>query len=136
MASKITLESFGAEVEKILQQYGDDVSENLSIITKKVGQKGAQLLRNESKSTFPVSTSHRKSTGRYASGWTARTEQNRLYTTVTIYNRTPGLPHLLEHGHAVVAGGRNVGSARGVEHIAPVEEKLINEYEREVTQKL
>lgn len=136
MASKVTLENFGAEIEKILQQYGDEVSENLSIITKKVGQRGAQLLRNESKSTFPVSNSNRKSTGKYASGWTARTEQNRLYTTVTIYNRTPGMPHLLEHGHAIVSGGRRSGDFGGAEHIAPVEDKLIKEYEREVTQKL
>jgi hypothetical protein len=134
--AKVTIANFDKEIEKILSEYGDEVSENLDQITKRIGQKGAQMLRNESKSAFPVPTSHRKSTGKYAAGWTAKTERNRLYTTVTIYNRTPGLPHLLEHGHAVVAGGRTVGAFSGKTHIAPVEEKLINEYEREVKAKL
>lgn len=129
MASKVTLENFSAEILKILDSYSDDVSANVSEITKKVGQKGAQLLRNESRSAF-------NRTGEYAKGWTAKTEQGRLYTTVTIYNRKPGMPHLLEHGHAIVSGGRQVGYYDGKEHIAPVEEKLVKEYEREVKIKL
>lgn len=129
MGTKVTLDNFDSEVKKILDAYGDEVSENLDTITRQVGQKGAQMLRNESKSAF-------NRTGKYASGWTAKTEKNRLYTSVIIYNRTPGLPHLLEHGHAVVAGGRVAGHYSGKTHIAPVETKLVKDYEREVTQKL
>ena len=134
--AKVTIANFDQEVQKILDEYGDDISRNIDIITKRVGQKGVQMLKNESSSAFPVPSSKRPSTGKYASGWTSKTEKNRLYTTVTIYNRTPGLPHLLEHGHAIVAGGRVAGQFEGKEHIAPVEEKLVNEFEREVTTKL
>lgn len=127
--AKVTIDNFDAEVKKILEQYGDEVSENVDIITRKIGEKGAQMLRNQSNGAF-----HR--TGRYAKGWTTKTERNRLYTSVIIYNRTPGLPHLLEHGHAVVSGGRKVGHYSGKEHIAPVEKKLVKEYEMEVKDKL
>ena len=48
---------------------------------------------------------------------------------MTIYNaKLPGLAHLLEHGHAKVNGGRTAPRV----HIAPVEKKLIEEYERNV----
>lgn len=127
--AKVTLENLQSEIEKILEDYSDDVSDNLDIITRKIGQKGVQALKNQSKSSFG-------GTGNYAKGWTSRTTKGRLYTTVTIYNKTPGLPHLLEHGHAVVAGGRVAGQYGGVEHIAPVEEELIEQYTKEVTSKL
>ena len=127
--AKVTLANFDSEVKKILDAYGDEVSQNLDVITQQVGKKGAQMLRNESKSAF-------NRTGRYASGWTSKVERNRLYTTVIIYNRTPGLPHLLEHGHAIVSGGRAVGHYDGKTHIAPVENKLVKDYQREVIEKL
>lgn len=127
--AKLTIDKLNAEVNKILEEYAGEISENLDTITKKVGQKGAQLLRNESKANFDGS-------GDYAKGWTSTTTKTRLYTTVTIYNRLSGLPHLLEHGHALVHGGRKVGEYSGKEHIEPVEEKLIEEYEQEVVSKL
>lgn len=126
--AKVTIDNLASEIEKIMESYGDEVSKNMDEIVRKVGQKGAQALRNESKSTF--------GTNDYPKSWTYKVERNRLYTTVTIYSRTPGLPHLLEHGHAIVSGGRKVGDARAFEHIEPVEKELIEDYEKEVMRKL
>ncbi len=114
-----------AEVSAILEEYGDEVAENLDEITKEVGKKGAKALRSSSKGSFGGS-------GKYARGWTYEVEESRLNTTVTLYNRTPGLPHLLEHGHAKRGGGRVAGRS----HIAPVEAELIESYEKEVTSKI
>lgn len=130
MASrKITLENLGKEINKIFEEYKGDVESNLDEITKKVGKKGAQTLKNESLAAFPDSKKHKK---RYGSTWTSRADKGRLYTTVTIYNSLPGLPHLLEYGHA----SRNGGRVDGREHISSVEESLILEFEREVESKL
>lgn len=130
MASKkVTLENLGKEIDKILEEYSGDIESNLDEITKKIGKKGAQALKNESLAAFPDSKKHKK---RYGQTWTSRAEKNRLYTTVTIYNSQPGLPHLLEYGHA----SRNGGRVSGREHISPVEEQLIAEFEREVESKL
>lgn len=127
MASRvrITADRLGIEIGKILEQYGGDVEHNLDEITKKVGQKGRSALRNESKAKFG-------GTGKYASGWTVTAVKQPHYTSVVIHNLKPGLPHLLEHGHALVRGGRKVGTVDGREHIAPVEEQLVEQYEREV----
>lgn len=129
MGKKVTVANLASEIEAILKEYGDEVSENMVEITKRVGQKGAQALKNASLSTFPASGKHKQ---RYGSAWTYKVEPARLYTKVIIHNRQPGLPHLLENGHASVNGGRVAGKV----HIYPVEQKLIQEYEREVTNKL
>ncbi len=52
--------------------------------------------------------------------------------TKTIHNRTPGLTHLLEDGHAKQNGGR----VEGRKHIAPVEKKAIQSFEDKLRQKL
>lgn len=126
---RITLDRLGAEIGKILEEYGDDVEGNLDVITKKVGQKGRSALRNESKSKFG-------GTGKYAQGWMVTPVKYAHYTSVVIHNKLAGLPHLLEHGHALVLGGRKVGEVQGREHIAPVEEELVKQYENEVIKAL
>lgn len=124
MAAKVTIDNLDKAIESILKDYEDDVSANIDIITKKVGQTGAKALNNASKSAVKGK--------KYSKSWTSTFEHGRLYSTVTLHSKMPGLPHLLEHGHAKVNGGR----VKGRVHIEPVEQKLIKEYEREVTAKL
>lgn len=126
---KVTLDNLGSEIEKILAEYEGEVQENLDEITKKIGKKGALALKNESLAKFPDSKKHKM---RYGNTWTSTAEKTRLYTKIIIYSRMPGLPHLLENGHASVNGGRVPGRA----HIAPIETQLIKEYESEVKSKL
>lgn len=55
-------------------------------------------------------------TGRYAAGWGMRVQSRGGHVEGVVYHRTmPGLPHLLEKGHANRGGGRTPGR----EHIAP-----------------
>ena len=126
---RITPDRLGTEIGKILEEYGDDVEGNLDVITKKVAQKGRSALRNESKANFG-------GTGKYAQGWMVTPVKYPHYTSVVIHNKLAGLPHLLEHGHALVLGGRRVGEVQGREHIAPVEDELIRQYENEVIKAL
>ena len=42
-----------------------------------------------------------------------------------IYKKTPGLPHLLEHDHALRGGGLYISAQH--KHIKPVEEKLVKD---------
>ena len=111
---------------KILNEYADDVSKNVNEIAEKLGRKGAVALRQESMQDFG-------GTGKYAKGWTVQVDQHRLYTDVIIYNRTPGLPHLLEHGHLMRNGRRWVPPKQ---HIEPIETELTEQFEREVLAKL
>ena len=127
--AKVTPDKLGAEIEKILSKYNDEINENIDAIRKKVAQKGVTALRNESRAKFG-------GTGKYAKGWTVTMVKYPNYTSAVIHNNLAGLPHLLEHGHALIVGGRAAGRVEGVEHIAPVEENLINEYVNEVVSKL
>lgn len=123
---KVTLDTFSTELKKILDEYADEVTENVQEVTKKVARKGAQAVKNESLNTFK--DVHLKK-GRYGSGWTSTVETGRLSAQGIIYNKKyPGLPHLLEHGHAMRGGGRVPGKA----HIAPVEKKIVEMYEKEI----
>lgn len=122
---KVSADNLGDAIRDILDEYAEDVQGNLDQITKRVAQKGVQALRSAS-GVF-------KGSGKYKSGWSVDITTNRLGTTAHIWNKkTPGLPHLLEYGHANVGGGRTPGR----EHIAPVEEALVREFTQAIEEKL
>ena len=126
--AKVTADNLGAEIQKILDKYADDISDNMKNVTRDIAKKGVQALKNESKATFGTVPEQKK---KYASSWKVQYEEDVLYYVATIYNGKPGLPHLLEHGHALRGGGRS-GHVAGREHIAGVEENLKREFEAAV----
>lgn len=125
MAKRSNADRFAADVQKILSEYAGSVKENLDEVTKAVAKKGAQMVRR-------ASTGAVGGSGKYARGWTSKVEVGRLGVSGVIYNKTPGLPHLLEHGHANRGGGRTPGRP----HIAAAEEQIVREFEEEVKSKL
>ena len=126
MAKRTPIDRLSSEVGKILEEYGENIQENLNEIVAEMSKKGAKAVKSEARTTFGGS-------GKYASGWTSTFETGRMSAQGTIYNKNvPGLPHLLEHGHANRNGGRTAGRV----HIAPVEEKLVKEFESQVKSKL
>lgn len=118
MAKTCTIDNMDAAIMDILNEYEEFTVHTVREATQKIAKEGAKTLKSSSRGSFG-------GTGKYARGWTTTSEGGRFDTTVTIHNRTPGLPHLLEHGHAKRGGGRVGGRV----HIAPVESKLIGDYE-------
>lgn len=116
------VERLQADIQKILEQYVDEVERTSAECVKKVAQKGAKALRSASP----------RQSGQYASGWSTKTEISRTDAVSIIYNKAkPGLPHLLEHGHVTRNGtGRTFGRTPAHEHIAPIETEIIEEFER------
>ena len=126
MARKVGVDRFAEEVAKICRQYRENVQESVGDVTKALSKKGAKEVKARAKSMFGGS-------GKYADGWTTRFETGRYSAQGIIYNaKVPGLPHLLENGHADRGGGRTPGRA----HIAPVEEEIVKQFENEVKSKL
>lgn len=129
--AKVTLDTFDDAVRKVLEEYADDISMYVDDATKKVGQKGAIMLRNESLARFENSGRQKK--GRYGTGWTCTISRSRLATVAVLHNdKYPGMPHLLENGHAKRGGG----FVNGREHIAPAEAEIERVFMREVESKL
>lgn len=119
---KVRLDAFEAAIHEVLEEYGTDLRENIGDAVKAVTKKGVQAVKSASRATSGGK-------GTYAAGWTSRHETGRCSTQGIIYNKdVPGLPHLLENGHALRNGGRVAGRP----HIKPVEEKVIQEFETEV----
>lgn len=113
------------EIDKILDQYGDDVRENIVEITQKVGKTAVKALK--------ANPGNFGGSGDYSKGWTSKAEIGRLGATVIIHNaRLPGLPHLLEYGHAL----RNGGRSKGTVHIKTVEDDAIKNFESSLEKKL
>ena len=124
MARKVGINGLTPAINKILKDYADGVNEDVSKVIQRTGQRAAKTLREESRSKFKTHSDYH-----YAKGWTAKMEKSRYDAHSIVHNKNaPGLPHLLEHGHAKRGGGRVAGRP----HIAPVEEAIISEFEREV----
>lgn len=130
-ARKTPVDKLNDAISRILSEYAGDIAENVGEIAVAMGKKGVQALKQTSRTKLQVHS------GEYANGWTMQTTQARTGTTVTIYNKKPGLPHLLEYGHVTRNGtGRTYPRTPAHEHIKPVADELISTFENEVKRKL
>ena len=112
---RIKPEELPAVIDKIIKDYEDDLQDGVNDVVAKVAKRGAEALRSSSAAVI---------NSRYAQGWKVQIEKRRLGDIATIYHAVPGLPHLLEHGHAMPRGGR----APAKVHIAPVAETLETDF--------
>ena len=109
------------QIMKILEEYAEEIQTSTDEIAKKLAKAGAKQINANAASTFG-------GRGKYAWSWTVTEEKSRTGNNVTIHSTMPGLPHLLENGHASRYGGRVSGRT----HIAPVEEELVQKFQKEV----
>lgn len=122
MARVTPLDRLAATIQNELADYAVGVTESVKEATKRVTKAGVKALRAEARQKF-------KGTGEYAKGWTSTFETGKHSAQGVIYNKdVPGLPHLLENGHAKRGGGRTAG----VPHIEPVEEMIAQQFTEEV----
>lgn len=125
MARAVNVDQFTYIIKNIL----NDVRVHMNAGMPKAVQASVRKGRRETVAN--ISTSGIKShTGKYASGWATRTKRDSSEkTTGVVYNKVvPGLPHLLEKGHAKVGGGRVAGH----EHIAPAAETAFEDFEERI----
>lgn len=122
--AQVTIDNLDTAIRDILEDYADDIQQDLEEATNRIAKVGVQALRNESKSLF--------NGNKYATGWTSTIQKGRLGSSVVLHNKQAGLPHLLEHSHPVGSHGQYIGRP----HIKPVEEKLIKDFEEEIVRRI
>jgi hypothetical protein len=114
-------------IDDLLKEYGDDVRDAVKDSIKEAAKQANKELRGAG--SFG-------GTGKYKKSWRVKIEENRLTTTATIYNSMPGLPHLLEFGHALVRGGRKIGDVKEFEHISPINDKVQEQVMKKIEEKI
>ena len=120
--AKVGVNSVAKAINDVLSQYSDKVGDVLDDVIKEVATEAKKQLA----ATSP------KRTGRYAKGWRTENTGTRLSPGQTVYNTQPGLPHLLEFGHAKRGGGR----VSAIPHIAPVNDNIPEMVEERLERKL
>lgn len=122
---KCTLEELPDVVDEIIKEYGGEVGRNCDDFTKQLGRRGVQLIKEASKQNFKGK--------KYYKSWRCKIDKGHGEGVVAIiHNKMPGLPHLLEYSHRVGKTGQYIGRP----HIAPVEERLVEEYKRGIKAKI
>lgn len=110
------------DIKDILNDYADDIQEDISSEAQVVAKKAVADLRG-TQGTYKVRT------GEYNKGWTVNTKKGRGQVSCLVWNAKQWrLTHLLEKGHANRDGSRT----RAFVHIAPVEKKYVEEYTNNV----
>lgn len=123
MAETCTPEQLPQVIERYMREYGEKAEKAVRKDILSVSKEAQDKLRSTSPRRY----------GSYAESWSRRIQNGSLGSvTTTLYSRLPGLPHLLEFGHALRGGGR----ARAMPHIAPVESWANAEVERKIRQDL
>ena len=124
MSDRVTIDQMASAIMEGLTEYADLATDELKKSVKKAGK----TVKDEISKTAP------KHTGKYQKSWAVKTvneTSNSLDVVVHSRNRYQ-IAHLLEHGHAKRGGGRVAARP----HIAPAEEKGIEELEKEVEKAL
>lgn len=112
-------------VKQILDEYELECTEDMKEAVKEAAKVGVKKVKENARKSFDGN--------KYYKGWASRLEEGRMSAQGIIYNsKLPGLPHLLEHGHALRGGGRVSGRV----HIAPVEDELGKVFEEELEKRL
>lgn len=117
----IQVDRMADEIAKMLSAYESEIKTNLDVSGKAVANEGAKQLRQ----TSP------KRTGEYAKGWTVTKKEGSFGEDAKyiIHNKKHyRLTHLLENGHL----SRNGKRVKAITHIKPVEQQVIQSYEKKV----
>ena len=123
MAQTIQAAELTSAINSLLDEYQKDVEKVVDQSITEVAKESAKKLK--SAGSFGGS-------GKFKKSWSVKIEKKRVYTEATVYNKVPGLTHLLEFGHAKQNGGRT----RAFGFIAPINDEVQTEVVKKIEEKL
>lgn len=121
----VDLDAFGTTLEGLLDRLGVSVEEEI----KPAVTKAAQTARKEWKANADAAFKPMSGEHRYGASISYTVKGSGHETHAEIGSKKyPGLPHLLEKGHATIGGGYVAGR----KHIEPAYQTAANDYESDV----
>lgn len=117
----IKLDDLAAEIQSAMDDFRDNTLDVMDHAVSRVAKETVQDIKKNIESAGIGGTEYRKS-------WAQKKDpdvRGKWASGRVVYSKLPGLPHLLEHGHAKVNGGR----VEGRSHIAPAEERAAKNLE-------
>ena len=120
----ISVGNMADAISEALEEYANLATEDMKKAVKRAGRK----VRKEIKENAP------RDDGDYADSWRVKTvKENANALSLTVHSKDRyWLAHLLEFGHALRNGGRYEGKA----HIAPAEQKGMEQLKEEIERAL
>ena len=114
MASDLSIDAdlFASSLEGIFGDVRRACTGALDDAVREGSKESAKLWREGAREKFA-------GRGKYAKSIRTKVRRQGDSPVAVVYSTMPGLPHLLEKGHATIGGGRVAGR----EHIAPAAEK-------------
>lgn len=120
MSKKVTIDNLSSEIMKALKEFEGVTEKDCEDGVLDTAEEAVKELRLAN----PPGSGEYQSWQKYNRGWGIKATIRGKKTSAIVHNKTEyRLTHLLEFGHALVAGGRRVGNTRAFEHIAPVAKK-------------
>lgn len=114
----------------ILDEYGTEVIDTVEKVARDLSQEALQDVQQSSLQSVGGS-------GKYAKGWRTKYDISALSIVATVWNATEWqLTHLLEYGHQVIRGGRDVGDASAHPHINEVKEWAFDQFEKRLIREI
>ena len=125
---KVTIDGLADAITDILDEYERESTADV----KKVVRRVANKCKRDIQGGAPADS------GEYKSGWaTKQTWKSSRGLKITVYNKAkPGLPHLLEHGHVMIAHGKVLGTGGARPHIGRAEQAANKKLEEEIRREL
>ena len=117
-----------SQIYNAMKFYTKEVDEKAAKAAQKAAKQCAKEL-NAASAVFPY---RGRTKVPYSKSWISTKEQ----WGYVVHSKLPGIPHVLERGHAVVRNGKVIGRAAAHPHIAPVVEKNKSDYETAIRKAL
>ncbi len=115
------MDDLAKQILEALEDYSEEVEE---IVEDEI-----ENVANEAVSELKANSPKRKRNGgKYARSW----RKTKVKDGYSVHNTKAGLTHLLEKGHAK----RNGGRTKAMPHIAPVEQKVIQDLEENIKRRV
>lgn len=121
-----------AEINMALEEYVQEVRDAVNEAAKEA----AELTARQLKANSPKRAKG-KGKGKYARGWKVKKKYDAHLVSYVVYNgSSPGLTHVLEHGHLIRNQYGSYGRVRAIPHIGPAADAGIQRFELAVKARL